>query len=99
MTPYASLLALETRPEAVIHNLRTMLTQHSDIYGAYGFYDSVLVKKGVVNHQYLLLDQGMSFLAIANYLSDGLLQKRFHQDPVGRKTRALLGREEFSIVF
>ena len=97
VAPYVSFLALATRPEAAIKNLREMLSRYPEIYGEYGFYDSVDVTKGTINHQYLVLDQAMSFLAIANYLKDGVVRKRFHSDPVGRGGEALLKEEAFSI--
>ncbi len=97
IAPYASFLALATRPEAVVQNLREMLTHYPDIYGAYGFYDSVDVLKETVNHQYLILDQAMSFLAIANYVKDGTIRNRFHSDPIGKNGEVLLKEETFSI--
>ena len=97
IAPYASFLALATRPEAAIRNLREMLTRYPDVYGEYGFYDSVNVIKQKVNHQFLLLDQAMSFLAIANYLKDGTIRKHFHADPIGREGEVLLREESFSI--
>lgn len=97
ITPYASLLALEMRPREVIENLRKLLSRYPDIYGEYGFYDSVDTGKGIVNHQYLVLDQGMSFIAIANFLRSGVIQNYFHADPVGKKSEALLQEEAFSI--
>jgi len=97
IAPYASLLALATRPEAVVRNLREMLTRYPGIYGEYGFYDSLDLVKKRVNQQYLLLDQAMSFLAIANYLKDGTIRKRFHRDPIGQAGEVLLREENFAI--
>ncbi len=97
ITPYASFLALATRPREAIQNLREMLSRYPNIYGEYGFYDSVDVIRKTVNPQYLVLDQGMSFLAIANYLRDGVVRKRFHSDPIGREGEVLLKEEVFSI--
>ena len=97
VTPYVSFLALATRPEAAVQNLRQMLKLYPDIYGEYGFYDSVDVTKGNVNYQYLALDQGMSLVAIANYVKDGAIRERFHHDPVGQHAEQLLKEEKFSI--
>ena len=74
-----------------------LLERYEDIYGEYGFYDSVHALKGTVNHQYLVLDQAMSFLAMANYLEGGVVRSLFHRDPVGQKVQALLAEEVFSI--
>lgn len=97
IAPYGSFLALAIRPESAIRNIRELLSHYADLYGEYGFYDSVHVLKGRVNHQYLMLDQAMIFLAIANYLKNGVIQKYFHSDPIGREVKALLAEEKFSI--
>ncbi|MBI4358948.1 MAG: DUF3131 domain-containing protein [Candidatus Omnitrophica bacterium] len=97
IAPYATFLALATEPRAAVQNLREMLSRYADIYGEYGYYDSVDVLKGTVNQQYLALDQGMSFLAIANFAADGTIRNRFHSDPIGQKAAELLKEEEFSI--
>ncbi len=97
IAPYASFLALATRPEAAIQNFRQMLSKYPDSYGEYGFYDSIDVVKGIVNHQYLALDQAMSFLAIVNYLENDSLRRRFQSDPIGKKGAAVLSEEQFSI--
>lgn len=96
ITPYASFLALATRPKEAIKNFRQMLKRYPDIYGEYGFYDSVDAVRGIVNYQYLALDQAMSFLAIANYLEDQVVRRRFHSDPIGKQGEKLF-QEQFSI--
>ncbi len=97
VAPYASFLALAIRPEAAVRNLREMLSHYPDIYGEYGFYDSVDVLKETVNHQYLALDQAMSFLAIANDVKNGTIRNRFHSDSIGKNGEAVLKEETFSI--
>lgn len=94
VTPYVTFLALDTLPEHAIDNLRKML-EHYPVYGEYGFYDSINVRNGRVNAQYLALDQGMSLIAIANYLKSGIIKEYFHRDEVGHKAESLLGLEEF----
>ncbi len=95
VTPHASVLALEIAPEDVIQNLRKMLELYPGIYGPCGFYDSVDVIRGKVNEQYLALDQGMIFVALANYLKNGSIRNRFHQDPIGKAGEILLTEEKF----
>jgi len=97
VTPYASFLALDTLPEHAVDNLRRMLQLYR-IYGEYGFYDSVNVRTGRVNTQYLALDQGMILIAIANHLSRGAIKEYFHKDEVGKAGEDLLTREEFFVV-
>ncbi|MFH0985702.1 MAG: glucoamylase family protein [Candidatus Omnitrophota bacterium] len=94
VTPHASALALEYAPEQVVANLRKLIELY-DIYGEYGFYDSVTVESGKVARKYLALDQGMILLAINNYLNPGALRERFHADPEIKKTEKLLTAEKF----
>ncbi len=94
VTPHASVLSLEYAPEQVIANLRKMLELY-EIYGEYGFYDSVNVTTGKVARKYLALDQGMIFIALNNYLNNGIIRDRFHADPEMHKAEKLLSEEKF----
>lgn len=93
VTPHVSFLALNAAPQDAITNIRKMLEMK--MYGEYGFYDSIQVKNNRVNTQYLALDQGMSFLALANYLEGDILQKLFHKDPIGKAALELWKKERF----
>lgn len=94
VTPHVSFLALTVNPEAAIANIRR-LAQLPNIYGEYGFYDSVNVKTGQVSPRYLALDQGMSFVALNNYLNNGAIQKRFWSHPLIQAQSRLLKDEVF----
>jgi hypothetical protein len=94
VTPHASALALGTIPEAAIANLR-MLAELYDIYGEYGFYDAVDPRSGAVAYKYLALDQSMLFIALANYLGDHCIQKRFAADPIVQKVLPVIADETF----
>ena len=48
-----------------------------------------------VAQRYLSLDQGMLFLALANHLRDGLVQKLFAADPIAKKALPILADEDF----
>ncbi len=93
ITPHVSFLALHVSEKEAMQNIRKML--EFKMYGEYGFYDSIQVKNNKVNTQYLALDQGMTFLALANFLEDGYIQKLFQQDPVGQKAASLWKQETF----
>jgi hypothetical protein len=82
--------------DEVIDNIRTMLKLY-DIYGEYGLYDAVDVDSGEVSYRYLVLDQGMIFIQINNYLNDGIMRKRFHSDPVAKNAIDVLKIEEFFV--
>jgi len=97
ISPYSSFLALNTLPKAALENLRRMA--HDGWFGAYGFYESgdfgpsgrrawrreyELVRCWMAHHQ------GMSLLAIANFLRDGIVQEWFHSHPRVQATELLL---------
>lgn len=93
ITPHASFLALDVLPEDALTNIRNFMKY--DLYGKYGFYDSINLRTEEVNPQYLALDQGMILVSICNYLKSGVIQKLFHQDPVGENIEDLLAKESF----
>lgn len=92
VTPHVSFLALDILPQEALANIRNLLK--FEIYGDYGFYDSLNLKNRKANPQYLALDQGMILVAICNYLKEGSIQSRFLADPVGQKAGELL-KEDF----
>ena len=94
VTPHGSILALEFAPADVLENIRQLLRRYP-IYGPYGFYDAVDVKTGRVADRYLALDQGMILVAINNYLNGGIMRRRFHEDPIGKRIEWLLQEEQF----
>ncbi len=94
ITPHASILALEFTSKESIKNLRTMLEKFN-VYGEYGFYDALNPKTGKAATKYLCLDQAMSFIALNNYLNNGIIRKRFHSDPIAKKAEPLLKVENF----
>jgi len=93
VTPHVSFLALDFLPKSAIKNIRKLLEY--PIYGEYGYYDSLSLKPGRVNPQYLSLDQGMILAALCNYLTKGSLRNFFHQDPIAQKAEHLLKDEQF----
>jgi len=94
ITPHVSFLALDVLPDAAIQNIRLLLTEF-DMYGEYGFYDSIEVKANKISYRYLALDQAMVFISCVNYLKDEVLKKRFHQDKIAQIAEELLTVEEF----
>lgn len=94
ITPHASALALAVAPEAALANLQE-LTRRYEIYGDFGFYDAVDPHSGAVAHKYLVLDQAMLFLALANHLKPHCIQQHFAADPIGRNGLSILQGEQF----
>jgi hypothetical protein len=94
VTPHAAALTLSVTPQAGVADLRR-LAELYDIYGDYGFYDAVDPHSGEVAHTYLALDQSMMFIALANYLDDHCIQKRFASDPIVQTVLPVIGVEDF----
>jgi hypothetical protein len=94
VSPHASALALNVTPDAAIANLRKIIELY-DIYGEYGLYDAVDPISGKVARAYLALDQGMTFIAIANYLKHDSVQNYFMSDPIAVNGISIIGEEHF----
>lgn len=97
ISPYSTLLAVNTSPKAALRNLRRM--EHDGWFGAYGFYESAdfsASRDRLWRHDYELIrlwmahHQGMSLLAIANFLNDGVVQGWFHSHPRVQATELIL---------
>ena len=97
VAPYATMLALSIDPAEAIHNLRWM--KKKGWFGTYGYYEAAdftadvrpsrrhpfaLVRSWMVHHQ------GMSLLAIANFLEHNVVQKWFRMDARVQATELLL---------
>ncbi|MBO0910230.1 MAG: glycosyl transferase [Acidobacteria bacterium] len=97
ISPYSTFLALNTAAKPALQNLRRMT--HEGWFGDYGFYESAdysasrdrrwrhdheLIRLWMAHHQ------GMSLLAIANFLADGVVQAWFHSHPRVQATELLL---------
>jgi hypothetical protein len=94
VTPYAAALALGELPQEATADLRELAARY-EVYGDYGFYDSVDPRSGKVAHQYLALDQSMILISVANLLKDHCIQKRFAADPIAQRVLPMLGDEDF----
>ena len=94
VTPHAVALALPVDPGGATANLRR-LAERYDLYGDFGFFDSVDPRSGSVGAAYLILDQAMLFLALANHLDAGIVQRRFSSDPIAARALSILADEDF----
>jgi cyclic beta-1,2-glucan synthetase len=97
ISPYSTFLALNTSAKAALRNLRRMA--HDGWFAEYGFYESAdfsASKNHLWKNDYELIrlwmahHQGMSLLAIANFLADGVVQSWFHSHPRVQATELLL---------
>jgi hypothetical protein len=96
IAPYASVMAIEFAPESVLKNMRRMVK--NGWFGAYGFYEAADYsgsetrsrKRCELVRQWMAHHQGMSLLALANYLRDGVVRSWFHADRRVQATTLLL---------
>jgi len=96
ISPYASLLALPLRPRAVMRNITRFIKLH--MLGQYGFYEAIDYtdsrlpsgQRSAIVRSYMVHHQGMSLLAITNYLQDKVMVRRFHADPRVQSVQLLL---------
>ena len=83
VAPYASVLAIDDYPQAVIQNLYAL-----EKLGArskkYGFVDTVDIFNRKTSANYLMLDQSMIFLSLSNFLQDNVIRKLFGASPIVR---------------
>ena len=96
VAPYATFLALLVNPEEAIKNIARL--KEEQIEGPYGFYEAAdytkerlyFEPKRVVIKSFMAHHQGMSLLAIHEYLNHSRMQDRFAKNPEIRAYRHLL---------
>jgi hypothetical protein len=97
ISPYSTFLALDIDPAASIRNLRNL--QRKDCLSHYGFYESLDFTPSHRRGQssafetvrcWMAHHQGMSFLSMANFLHDDVVQRWFHSHPRVQATELLL---------
>ncbi|MCA9889267.1 MAG: DUF3131 domain-containing protein [Anaerolineae bacterium] len=94
VTPHATFMALEFDTEATMTNLSNLANDFDMVDAEYGFYDAVQVNNGRMARRFLALDQGMTMLALTNYLTDGQFRHYF-ADAIEPTVRPLLEMEVF----
>lgn len=96
VTPHAVALMLDYYPRHATVTLREMVARGGTVPPAgyegksWGLRDSYDMKAEQWDERYLSLDQGMLFLAVANYLYDGMVRRIYASDPVVRNGLAKL---------
>lgn len=104
ISPYSTFLALSVDGSESIRNLREMARQGWT--GPYGFYESVDFNparhtwrhRHEVVHCWMSHHEGMSLLALANFLHEDVVQRWFHSDPRVQATELLLHEKPVSYV-
>jgi len=98
VSPYSSALALIVNPLAAIKNLRNLSHGTQNLYGPYGYYESIDFareygphgERGIIIYAYMAHHQGMSLIAVNNLLHANIMPKRLHADPRIRGVESLL---------
>ncbi len=96
VAPYACILAIDIAPGSAVRNLKRLASL--GLSGDYGYYDAVDFSRrggpgggtGTVVRVYLAHHQGMSFLALGNFLHGNPLRRHFHADARVRAVEPLL---------
>ncbi|PKU24746.1 glycosyl transferase [Telmatospirillum siberiense] len=96
VAPYATALATMVDPSAAVRNFERLAGVGAR--GRYGFYEAIDYTPGrlpdgegaAIVCAYMAHHQGMSIVAIADALLDGLMRARFHGEPMVQATELLL---------
>ena len=96
VAPYATALAAMIEPVAAARNFERLASLGAS--GPYGFYESLDYttsrlpeeEKVAVVRAYMAHHQGMTVVALANVLAQGIMRSRFHRDPAVQATELLL---------
>ena len=96
VSPYSTMLALEYNGKMGFRNLKAL--QELGAYGEYGFYeavdftvpDPVTLKNFCIVKSFMSHHQGMSLLAIDNFINSGIMRARFHASPMITAAQTLL---------
>lgn len=98
VSPYSSYLAMQTDFSAGYSNLKRL--KQYGTYGYYGHYEAIDFtadrRKGAIVKSCMAHHVGMSIIAAANVLMNGIFQKRFLNDPFMRSGRELLAEQVLS---
>jgi cyclic beta-1,2-glucan synthetase len=96
ITPYASLLALPLRPQAVVSNLEHL--EQEGMLGVFGLYEALDFTEGRLPlgrtsarvQSYMAHHQGMILLSLVNYFRENVMVERFHAHPLIQTVELLL---------
>jgi cyclic beta-1,2-glucan synthetase len=96
VAPYATALAAMIDPVAAARNFSALVA--AGARGPYGFYEALDYTRSrvpdgatvAIVRAYMAHHQGMTLIALANVLRDGVMRARFHAEPIVQATDLLL---------
>jgi len=96
VAPYATVMALLVDPVSAMENIKRLKEEGGD--GTYGFYEAIDYTPERLSHNerksivksYMAHHQGMSMLALDNFMHHHIMQERFHSDPVVKSAELLI---------
>jgi len=103
ISPYSTLLALSVDRKEALANLHLM--ESLGWFGQYGFFEAADYtvprswlgrRRWQLVHSWMVHHQGMSFLSLANFLSDNVVQRWFHSDRRVQASELLLQEKPVS---
>lgn len=83
VTPHACVLAVEYFPQESVDSLRALEAKGMRP-GEFGFTDAYDTVTSTCSKNYLILDQSMLFLSLANYLEKGVVRRSFEATVLGK---------------
>lgn len=100
VSPYATVISIGIFPKEVCKNLE--LLDKLGVQGDYGYYEAVdfqtpnnkSYKEHNVVKSFFAHHQGMSLIALSNYLNNNKMQERFHNEPIVRATDLVLEEKQ-----
>ncbi len=103
ISPYSTFLGLTVNATEALRNLHRM--ERLGWFGPYGFYEAVdfgpadkVLRSGQIVRSWMAHHQGMSILALANFLCDNVVQRWFHSNRRVQATELLLHEKPISHV-
>jgi cyclic beta-1,2-glucan synthetase len=96
IAPYASIMALALYPTKVMNNIEHLISM--GMLGDFGFYESLdytpsrlaLDQEQAIVRSFMAHHQGMIMMALANFLQDDAIVRRFHADSRVKTVELLL---------
>ncbi len=96
VAPYATVLAIMVDPVSAVRNIQRL--EKAGVDGPYGLYEAIDYTPQRLNYQqtsgivksFMVHHQGMSLVALNNYLYNNIMQHRFHADPIVKSAESLL---------